>query len=164
MIGDSSLAMKEINITQEGLEKLKEELEYLKTEKRQEIAEKIETARGFGDLSENAEYDEAKNEQGQNEGRIAEIEEQLKHVKIVEEGDMPSDTIHVGSKVKILKEGSKKAIEYRIVGPTEADPKNGAISDDCPVGKALLGHKVKQTVEVNTPNGVVKYTIKEIAK
>ena len=153
-IGDISVAVKEINITSEGL----------KTEKRQEIAEKIETARSFGDLSENSEYDEAKNEQGQVEGRIAEIEEQLKHVKIVDENDLPSDRVHVGSKVKVQAEG-KKAVEYRIVGPTEADPLNGAISDDCPVGKALLGKKAKDVVEVTLPNGdTVKYTIKGISK
>lgn len=158
------MAVKEINITAEGLEKLKQELDYLKTEKRQEIAEKIETARAFGDLSENSEYDEAKNEQGQVEGRIAEIEEQLKHIKIVDETELPSDTVHVGFKVKVQREGDKKIVEYRIVGPTEADPLKGAISDDCPVGKALLNHKVKDVVEVTTPGGIVKYTIKGISK
>lgn len=158
------MAIKEILITSEGLEKLKKELDELKNVKRVEIQEKIEVARSFGDLSENSEYDEAKNEQGQIEGRIAEIEEQLKHIKVVDQSEMPKDTVFVGSIVKVTREGDKKTYEYRIVGPTEADPLKGAISDDCPVGKALLGHKKKDVVEVNTPAGIVKYTIKDISK
>ena len=158
------MAVKEILISAEGKERLEKELEELKTIKRQEIADKIETARSFGDLSENSEYDEAKNEQAQVEGRIAELEEQLKHVRILDESELTNEIVHVGSKVKVQKEGDKKAMEYRLVGPLEADPLNGMISDDCPVGKALLGHRVGDKVEVETPGGTVFYKVMKISK
>ena len=157
------MAVKEILISAEGKERLEKELEELKTVKRQEIADKIETARSFGDLSENSEYDEAKNEQGRVEGRIAELEEQLKHVRIVEEGGS-TDVVRVGLKVKVQKEGDKKALEYIVVGPLDADPFNNKISDDCPVGKALIGHGVGDVVEVETPGGVVNLKIMKISK
>ena len=155
---------KEIIISSEGLEKLKKELEELKTVKRQEIADKIETARAFGDLSENSEYDEAKNEQAQVEGRIAELEEQLKYTRVLDETELTNETVHVGSRVTVQVDGSKKSIKYHIVGPTEADPFNGDISDDCPVGKALLTHHVGDSVEVETPKGPVIYKIMKISK
>ena len=155
---------KEIIISSEGLEKLKKELEELKTVKRQEIADKIETARAFGDLSENSEYDEAKNEQAQVEGRIAELEEQLKYTRVLDETELTNATVHVGSRVTVQVDGSKKSIKYHIVGPTEADPFNGDISDDCPVGKALLTHHVGDSVEVETPKGPVIYKIMKISK
>ena len=163
-IGGITVAVKEILISAEGKARLEKELEELKTVKRQEIADKIETARSFGDLSENSEYDEAKNEQAQVEGRIAELEEQLKHVRILDESELTNEIVHVGSKVKVQREGDKKAVEYRLVGPLEADPLNGMISDDCPVGKALLGHRVGDKIEVETPGGVALYKVMKISK
>ena len=158
------MAKKEMIVSSEGLERMKRELEELKTVKRQEIAEKIETARAFGDLSENSEYDEAKNEQAVVESRIAELEEQLKHVRVLDEAELSVETVHVGSRVQIQLTGSKATVEYKIVGPTESDPANGFISDDCPVGKALLGHRVGDTVEVVIPTGTVEYKVVKIAK
>lgn len=160
------MAVKEILISAEGKARLEKELEELKTVKRQEIADKIETARSFGDLSENSEYDEAKNEQAQVEGRIAELEEQLKHVRILDESELTNEVVHVGSKVKVQLEGAQKAVEYRIVGPLEADPLGAEkkISDDCPVGKALLSHRVGDVVEVETLRGIVNYKILKISK
>ncbi|MBR3289786.1 MAG: transcription elongation factor GreA [Clostridia bacterium] len=155
---------KEIIISSEGLEKLKKELEELKTVKRQEVAEKIETARSFGDLSENSEYDAAKNEQAQVEGRIAELEEQLKYARVLDENELTNETVHVGSRMTVQVDGAKKSIKYHIVGPMEADPFNGDISDDCPVGKALLTHHVGDSVEVETPKGTVTYKIVKISK
>ena len=155
---------KEIIISSEGLEKLKRELDERKTVIRQEIADKIETARAFGDLSENSEYDEAKNEQAQNEGRIAELEEQLKYTRVLDETELTNETVHVGSRVTVQMDGAKKTVKYHIVGPTEADPFNGDISDDSPVGKGLLMHHVGDTVEVETPKGTVTYKITKISK
>lgn len=158
------MAKKEMIVSFEGLERLKQELEELKTVKRQEIAEKIETARAFGDLSENSEYDEAKNEQAVVEGRIAELEEQLKHVRVLDENELSSEIVHVGSRVEIKLKGSKTTQKYKIVGPTESDPANGNISDDCPVGKALLGHRVGDMVEIVIPTGTVEYKVVSISK
>lgn len=155
---------KEIIISSEGLEKLKKELNELKTVRRPEIAEKIETARAFGDLSENSEYDAAKNEQAQVEGRIAELEEQIKYARVLDETELTNEVVHVGSRVTVQVDGSKKSIKYHIVGPMEADPFNGDISDDCPVGKALLTHHVGESVEVETPKGTVTYKIVKISK
>ncbi|MBQ5840477.1 MAG: transcription elongation factor GreA, partial [Clostridia bacterium] len=128
--------MKEIVMTGEGLKKLQEELEYLKTEGRDQAAEKIRIARGFGDLSENSEYDEAKNDQAMLEARIAELEVQIKHVRILDESEMSSEHVHVGSKVKVSN-GKGQEFTYVISGATEADPFNGKISDESPVGKAI---------------------------
>lgn len=158
------MAIKEIVVTAEGLEKLQQELEELKTVKRPEVGERLKTARAFGDLSENSEYDEAKNEQAIVEGRIAELEEQLKHVRILDEAEMNSNVIHVGSKVTIQQKGQKKTVEYKIAGATEADPLKGIISDECPIGRTLLGHTVGDEVEVTIPNGTVVYVVKKIAK
>ena len=158
------MAIKEIVVTAEGLEKLKQELEELKTVKRPEVGERLKTARAFGDLSENSEYDEAKNEQAIVEGRIAGLEEQLKHVRILDEAEMNSNVIHVGSQVTIQQKGQKKTVEYRIAGATEADPLKGIISDECPIGRTLLGHTVGDEVEVTIPTGTVVYVVKKIAK
>ncbi len=155
--------MKEIVMTSEGFKKLQEELEYLKTTGRDEAAEKIRVARGFGDLSENSEYDEAKNDQALLEARIAELEAQLKHVRILDESELSSEHVHVGSKVKLSANG--KEYSYVISGVTESDPFNGKISDESPVGKAVMGLKVGESGEAILPNGtVVVYTVLEISK
>ena len=155
---------KEIIITEEGLKKLETELEYLKTVKRKEIAEKIKVALSFGDLSENSEYDSAKNDQGQVEARIAELEATLKHVRVLDESDITTETIRVGTKISIKNMSTKTVVEYQIVGSTEADPRNKKISDESPVGKALVGHKKGDKVEVTVPDGVVKYQVMSISK
>ena len=155
---------KEILITKEGLDELKAELDYLKAEKRLEIAEKIKIARSFGDLSENSEYDEAKNDQAKLENRINEIETILKHYKIIDEGSTRSKIVNVGTKVKVLDVELDEETEYKIVGSAEADPLNGKISDESPIGKALLGHKEGETVVANTPQGDLEFKIVKIIK
>ena len=158
------MVAKEILLTDEGLKKLEEELESLKTQKRKEVAEKIKEARSFGDLSENSEYDEAKNEQAMVEARIAELEAILKHVKIVDEDELNTDVVNVGSKVKVLDVSYNEEAVYQLVGSTETDPVNGKISDESPVGKALIGHRVGEEVEVEVPDDVLKFIILEIFK
>ena len=153
---------KQTIITDEGLKKLELELEDLKTNKRKEIAEKIKVALSFGDLSENSEYDEAKNEQAIIEGRIAEIEAQLKNVKVLDENEINDGTIHIGSTVKLTNTATRKSVTYRIVGSTESDPLAGKISDESPVGKALLGHAVGDKVEVEIPAGTIIYKVSAI--
>ena len=155
---------KETIMTSEGLKRLEDELEDLKTVKRKEIAEKIKVALSFGDLSENSEYDEAKNEQAIVEARIAELEATLRNVKILDEDDLTTEMIHVGSKIKVFDKEFDEEVSYQIVGSTEADPMNGRISDESPVGKALLGHKVGDVVDVEVPDGVVTFEILDIAK
>lgn len=139
-------------MSQERYDALKEELQYLETDKAKEVSEQIKEARSFGDLSENSEYDEAKNEQAIVEGRIAEIEAQLKHVRILDESTLSDEIVHIGSKVRALN-GKGVEVEYKIVGSTEADPLNGSISDESPVGSALLGHAVGDKVTVVMPSG-----------
>jgi len=151
-------------ITDEGLRRLEDELEELKTVRRKEIAEKIKVALSFGDLSENSEYDEAKNEQAIMEGRIAEIEAQLKNVQVLDESELTTQAVHVGSIVTLKEKKSGKAVEYKIVGSTESDPFSGKISDESPIGKALIGHKVGDTVNIEIPAGVIVYTVTKIAK
>lgn len=144
--------IKELVMSREGLKKLEAELEELKTVRRKEVAEKIKTALGYGDLSENSEYDEAKNEQAIVEGRIAEIEAQLKHVRILDESQLSDETVHIGSKV-CMRNSKGDKVEYKIVGSTESDPFNGMISDESPVGKAVLGHAAGDKVLVMLPSG-----------
>ena len=156
--------MKEVIMTGEGFKKLQEELEYLKTEGRDQAAEKIRVARGFGDLSENSEYDEAKNDQAMLEARIAELEAQLKHARVLDESELTGEHVHVGSKV-VIKDKKGKKYTYTISGATEADPFNGKISDESPVGKAVMGLKVGEKGEAILPNGTtVIYTVVEINK
>ena len=155
---------KQTVITEEGLKKLENELDELKTVKRKEVAEKIKVALSFGDLSENSEYDEAKNEQAILEGRIAEIENQLKNVRVLDETDINTEDVHVGSTVTVRMKGKKTDVTYQIVGSTEADPLGGRISDESPIGKALIGHKVGEQIDVETPGGLVTLTIRQIAK
>ena len=154
----------EILMTQEGFDQLKKELEELKSVKRREISEKIRVARGFGDLSENSEYDEAKNDQAMVEARIADIESMLKNVKIIDQDELTTELIHIGSKVQVKDVEFDEVCTYQIVGSSEADPSNGRISDESPVGKGLLGHKVGETVEIETPAGVMQYEILGISK
>ena len=155
---------KKIRLTDEGLKKLKDELENLKTKGRADIAEKIKIARGYGDLSENSEYDEAKNEQSKIEARIVEIEAMLKNVEIISDVKGKSKTVILGSKVKILDVEFEEECEYRIVGSAEADPAAGLISDESPVGKALLGHKVGDIVFAEAPAGEIEFKILAISK
>jgi len=155
---------KPLILTYEGLKKLEEELEYLKTVKRAEVAEKIKQARAFGDLSENSEYDEAKNEQAFIEGRIATLEAMLKNAKVIDEEDIKLDQVSIGCTVKVYDESYNEEVEYTIVGSAEADPMNNKISDESPIGKALLGKKVGDVVSVEVPAGIIKLKILEIRK
>lgn len=155
---------KQITLTDEGLKKLEAELENLKTVKRKEIAEKIKVALSFGDLSENSEYDEAKNEQAFIEARIAEIEAMLKIVKVLDESELSTEHVAVGSKVRLKDMEFGDEEEYQIVGSTEADPNAGRISDESPIGKAILGHKVGDIVEVEVPDGMISFEVLEISK
>ncbi len=155
---------KEVVVTYAGLTKLEYELDQLKTVRRKEVAEKIKVARGYGDLSENSEYDEAKNEQGFIESRIAELEKMLKNIRVIDEDELTTEHVMVGSHVR-LKDEDGEEDEYDIVGSTEADPVGGKISDESPVGAALVGHGVGDRVEVHLPSGaLVHYEILEIAK
>lgn len=153
------MANNEILITAEGLEELKLELENLKTVKRKQVAERIKTALAFGDISENAEYDEAKNEQARVEERIAKLENMVKYAKIIEE-DEDHDVINIGSKVEVKDIEFDEIMKYTIVGSAEADPFKGKISNVSPLGKALIGKKAGDTIEVLSPAGVaIKYEI-----
>ncbi len=155
---------KQTILTSEGLKKLENELEELKTKTRKDVASKIKTAISFGDLSENSEYDEAKNEQAIVEARIAQIEAMLKDVKIVDSNELSNDIIEIGNKVKLKDVEYGDVLEYRIVGSMEANPIDGKISDESPVGKSLLGHKVGEIVETETPSGIIKYKVLSISR
>ena len=150
---------KKFIMTYEGVKKLEDELEYLKTVKRKEITEKIKVALGYGDLSENSEYDEAKNDQAFTEGRILQLENMLKNAVVVDESEIPSDTVSVGAVVKLMDYDFNEEVEYTIVGSAEADPMNFKISNESPVGEALLGKKVGDVVEVAVPDGVSKFEV-----
>ena len=144
-------------IPYEGVKKLEEELEYLKTVKRKEITEKIKVALGYGDLSENSEYDEAKNDQAFTEGRILQLENMLKNAVVVDESELPNDVVSVGTIVKVKDYDFDEEVEYSIVGSAEADPMNFKISNESPVGSALVGKKVGDIVAV--PDGVNKFEV-----
>ena len=152
----------ELVLTQKGVQELEEKLEYLKTVRRQEIAEQIKVARSFGDLSENAEYDEARNEQSRMEGEIASIEATLKRAVVVDDADVPMDTVGIGSKVRILDIEYNEELEYKIFGTVEADPTVGSISNESPVGKALMGRTVGDEIEVSAPAGLLRFRILQI--
>lgn len=154
----------EILLTSDGLKELQDELEQLKTVGRKDIAEKIKVALSFGDLSENSEYDEAKSEQGKLESRINELEAILQNYKLIDESELDSDIVNRASRVTIRDMKLKENFTYQIVGPQQADPVKGRISDESPVGKALLGHKKGETVEVEAPAGILKYKIVEIER
>lgn len=151
-------------MTYEGLKKLEEELEFLKTIKRNEIKEKIKVALSFGDLSENSEYDEAKNEQAFVEGKIAQLENMLKKVVVVDESDIKSDVVSIGSKVKVKDIDTADIDIYTIVGSPEADPLDFKISHESPVGMALVGKKVGDVVNVSVPDGTINLEILEISR
>ncbi|MBQ9624635.1 MAG: transcription elongation factor GreA [Clostridia bacterium] len=156
------MSEKEVILTKEGYEELEKQLEYLKTEKRYEISEQIKQARAFGDISENAEYDEAKNEQARVESEILEIESKLRHAKIVSETDVKKNVVGVGKKVVVHDFDEDEDLELTIVGSTEADPKQGKISNESPIGAALIGKKKGQEVEVETPAGMLKFKVLKI--
>ena len=155
---------KEILLTQEGYDNLEKELEFLKTEKRAEITERIKVALGFGDLSENSEYDEAKAAQAANETKIAELENKIRYAKIIDESEIDTKTVQVGNIVKIHDEEFDEDLEYTIVGSTEVDLAQNRISNESPLGIALLGAKKGQVVEVEAPAGVMRYKIISIKK
>lgn len=155
---------KEVLLTQEGYDNLEKELEYLRTEKRAEIAERIKIALGFGDLSENSEYDEAKNAQAANEIKIANLESKLRYAKIIDESEIDTTTVQVGNTVKVLDIEFNEEAEYTIVGSTEVDLSQNKISNESPIGAALLGAKKGQTVEFKIPAGIAQYKILSIKK
>jgi transcription elongation factor GreA len=155
-------AVKEVILTPEGYEKLKREIDYLSTDKRRDVAERIRVAREFGDIAENAEYDDAKNEQMLLEHRIATLEERLRDARVISKKDIAKDVVSVGSHVKLRDVDAKKTFEYRIVGSAEANPSENKLSNESPVGKAILGHKKGETVEVAAPRGKMKFKILEI--
>ena len=155
---------KEIIVTQEGYNKLEEELNHLKAVKRTEIAEGIKTALGFGDLSENAVYDEAKSAQAENEQKIAELEQKIRNAKIINEKEIDLETVQIGNIVKVHDLEFDEDISYTIVGSTEVNLAENKISNESPLGKALLGAKKGDTVEVNAPAGIIQYKILELKK
>ncbi len=159
---------KQVVLTKEGLQKLEDELTELRSVKRKEIAEKIKVALSFGDLSENSEYDEAKNEQAIIEARIADIEVMLKNVKVIDEDELSNENIHIGSKVEVRvtnpTTGNNSVANYKIVGSNEADPLSGNISDESLVGKSLLGHSIGDKIEIEVPAGVMEYEVLTISK
>lgn len=155
---------KEVLLTQEGFDNLEKELDFLKTEKRAEIAERIKVALGFGDLSENSEYDEAKSAQAANEDKIAELENKVRYAKIIDESEIDTKTVQVGNTVKLWDLDFEEEVCYTIVGSTEADLLQNRISNESPIGSALLGSKKNQVVEVQAPVGVSKYKILSITK
>lgn len=158
------MSEQEVLLTVEGKEELEKKLEYLKTQKRYEISEQIKEARAFGDISENAEYDEAKNEQARIEGEILQIENKLRHAKVVKDDEISTDVISVGTNVTVLDVELKEKMELSIVGSTEADPYKGKMSNESPVGKALIGRKKGETIKVETPAGDIKFKILAISK
>ena len=155
---------KEVLLTQEGYEKLEKELDYLRTEKRAEVAERIKIALGFGDLSENSEYDEAKTAQAENEAKIADLENKIRYAKIIDESEIDTKTVQVGNVVKVFDMEFEEEETYTIVGSTEVDLSQNKISNESPIGAALMGAKKNQIVEVNAPAGTIKYKVLSITK
>ncbi len=154
--------MKEVILTAEGHNKLKEEIEHLSTVKRREVAERIKQAREFGDITENSEYDDAKNEQAMLEHRIATLEERLASARVVNKKEIPTGVVAVGTTVRLRDVDARETIEYHIVGSAEANPAEYKLSNESPVGKAIMGHKKGETVEVAAPRGSLKFKIMDI--
>ena len=154
--------MKEVILTAEGHKKLQQEIEYLSTEKRREIAERIRVAREFGDIAENAEYDAAKTEQAHLEARIAVLEERLKNARVVTKKEIKSGEVSIGTKVRLKDMDANQTVEYHIVGSAEANPAEHKLSNESPVGKAIMGRKKGEVVEVSAPRGSLKYKILDI--
>jgi transcription elongation factor GreA len=144
---------KDVILTPDGLEKLKADLEYLQVEKRREVAERIKEAREFGDIMENSEYDDAKNEQAMLEARIAQLEEKLRSAMVIDSSELSTDQVRVGSVVHVKDEKTGKSVKYTIVGSAEANPSENRLSNESPVGRALLGHKRNDVVSVQVPRG-----------
>jgi transcription elongation factor GreA len=155
---------KEIILTQDGLKKLEEELEHLKSVKRREVAERIKVAIGYGDISENSEYEDAKNEQAFIEGRVITLEKMLRNARIINNDDIATDTVSIGSKVTVEDIEFGDSVEYYIVGTAESDPLQNKISNESPVGKAILGKKKGTVVDVSVPAGIIQYKIVDIQK
>lgn len=158
------MAEKEVVLTLKGLKKIEEELEQLKTVRRKEVAERIKQAIAFGDISENSEYDEAKNEQAQVEERIMKLEGMLKKARVIDEDDINLDQVSIGTTVQVKDMEFDEIVEYTIVGSAEADPYELKISNESPVGRALLGKKIGDVVEVQIPDGTTKYKVLNIEK
>jgi len=154
--------VKEVILTPEGYAKLTEEIEHLSTVKRREVAERIKHAREFGDIAENSEYDDAKNEQAMVEHRIATLEERLAHARVIEADEISSDVVGVGTRVRLKDVDANETIEYTIVGSAEANPAEHRLSNESPVGKAILGRKKGEVVEVSAPRGTLKFKIMDI--
>ncbi|MEJ7567621.1 MAG: transcription elongation factor GreA [Gaiellaceae bacterium] len=154
--------MKEVILTPEGYEKLKSEIHVLSNDKRREVADRIRVARDFGDISENAEYDDAKNEQAMLEHRIAQLEERLVHARVIESDDVDLSVVSIGAKVRLKDVDANQTVEYIIVGSAEADPAEAKLSNESPVGKAIIGKKKGETVEVAAPRGSLKFKILDI--
>ena len=155
---------KQIIVSHEGLKNLQHELEHLKTVKRKEVAQAIQKARAYGDLSENSEYDEAKNEQAEIEGKIAQLEATLENAIVLDDSELSTDKIGVGNVVVVHNIEDGEETEYKTVSTAESDPIQGRISDDSPLGKALLGHRKGDSINVETPVGIVRYTVTGISK
>jgi len=158
------MSEQQVMLTEEGYEKLENELEYLETEKRREVAKRIKVAREFGDISENSEYDDAKNEQAFVEGRIQEIKNMINNAHVVKDEDVTDKKVNLGTKVMLHDLDSDEKISYTLVGSAEADPLNYKISNESPIGKAILGHGIGDEVTVETPAGEVNYKIISIKK
>jgi transcription elongation factor GreA len=152
----------EVILTREGYEKLKDEIELLSTTKRREIAERIKTAREFGDIAENAEYDDAKNEQMMLEHRIAQLEDRLRAARVIDENEITADVVSIGSRVRLKDVDANETVEYHIVGSAEANPTEYKLSNESPVGRAIIGRKKGETVEVVAPRGALKFKILDI--
>src|SRR5690348_17178281 len=155
-------SLKEVILTPEGFKKLQREIDLLRGEKRREVAERIRVAREFGDISENAEYDDAKNEQMMLEHRIATLEERLRAARVIDESEITADVVSIGATVRLRDVNANKTFEYQIVGSAEANPAENKLSNESPVGKAIIGRKKGETVEVSAPRGAMKYKILEI--
>jgi transcription elongation factor GreA len=154
--------VKDVLLTPEGLERLKEEVAYLTGEKRREVAERIKHAREFGDISENSEYDDAKNEQAMLEQKIAQLEERLTRARLIEKEDVPKGVVAIGTRVRLKDMDANETVEYEIVGSAEANPAERKLSNESPVGKAIIGRKKGETVEVAAPRGSLKYKIMDV--
>jgi len=154
--------VKDVILTLEGYEKLKGEIEQLSTVKRREVADRIRIAREFGDIMENAEYDDAKNEQAMLEHRIATLEERLREARVIDTSEVSADAVSVGTRVRLRDLEAGQTVEYQIVGSAEANPAEKKLSNESPVGRAIMGHKKGETVEVTAPRGTLKFKIMEI--
>jgi len=154
--------VKEVILTAEGYKKLQKEIDYLSNDKRREVAERIRVAREFGDIAENAEYDDAKNEQAHLEARIAMLEERLKAARVVTKKEIKSGEVSIGTKVRLKDMDANQTVEYSIVGSAEADPAENKLSNESPVGKAIMGHKKGDVVEAPTPRGAKKFKIMDV--